>query len=204
MLRIKLGMRGALVYSWNRYIRRSHLPAVGSTQGRTDIFKFYDFLNYQPFGKTGSLEAQDMRTINWVIPDFGVGSGGHLNIFRLIVQLERRGYQCHIVIVGHTHFNSGEEARKAIREHFFPINAEVSIGESSLKPAAITVATSWITAYPVRNFQGTRHRCYFVQDYEPYFYAHGSDYCFAEATYRMGFYGITAGGWLAGKLAVMP
>ncbi|MDP2786087.1 MAG: glycosyltransferase family 4 protein [Sulfurimicrobium sp.] len=196
-------MRGLLIYLWNRYIKHSHchLPAAGFTQGRTDIFKFYDFLNYKPFGETGSLDAQDMRTVNWVIPDVGIGSGGHLNIFRLIVQLEQRGYQCRVIIIGHTHFNSGEEARKVIREHFFPINAEVSIGESSMKPANITVATSWITAYPVRNFQGTSHRCYFVQDYEPYFYAHGSDYYFAEATYRMGFYGITAGGWLAGKLA---
>lgn len=196
MLQAKLGLRGLLVYVWNRYIR-GH-GRYRSTAG-SDIIGAYDFLRFEPFG--GEPPAAADRTVNWVIPDVGIGGGGHLNIFRLIVQLEQRGYQCRVIIVGHTHFNSGAEARNTIREHFFPINAEVSIGESSLKPAAITVATSWITAYPVRNFQATRHRCYFVQDYEPYFYAHGSDYCFAEATYRMGFYGITAGGWLAGKLA---
>lgn len=201
MLRAKLGTRGLLVHLWKRYISRSHLPAACSTQGGTDIFKFYDFLNYRPFGETGSLNAQEMRTINWVIPNFGIGSGGHINIFRLIFMLEQRGYTCRVIIAGYTQCNSGDEARESIRKHFFPIDAEVSIGESSLKPAAITVATSWITAYPVRNFQGTLHRCYFVQDYEPYFYARGSDYCFAEATYRMGFHGITAGGWLAEKLA---
>ncbi len=203
MLRMKLGMRGLAVYLWNRYVmrRHHHLPADVCTQGRTDIFKFYNFLHYQPFGGTGPLDTHQGRTINWVIPDFGVGSGGHLNIFRLIFLLEQRGYNCRVIITGHTHCNSGEEARESIRRHFFPIDAEVSLGESSLKPAAITVATSWTTAYPVRNFQGTLHRCYFVQDYEPYFYARGSDYCFAEATYRMGFLGITAGGWLADKLA---
>lgn len=201
MLRVKLGTRGLLVYLWRRFARRSHVPTAGFTEGRTDIFKFYDFLNCKPLGDAGSLDADDRRTINWVIPDFGIGSGGHLNIFRLIFLLEQRGYQCRVIIVGHTHCISGEQARRSIRDHFFPIEAEVSIGESSLKPAAITVATSWITAYPVRNFQGTHHRCYFVQDYEPYFYARGSDYSFAEATYRMGFRGITAGGWLAEKLA---
>lgn len=195
MLHIKLGLRGLLVYLWSRYIKKQG-GSIGS-----DVIGVYDFLRLESFGGEPPSVADAARTVNWVIPDFGIGSGGHLNIFRLILQLEQRGYQCRVIIVGHTHFNSGEEASKAIREHFFPINAEVSIGESSLKPAAITVATSWITAYSVRNFQGTRHRCYFVQDYEPYFYAHGSDYCFAEATYRMGFYGITAGGWVAGKLA---
>jgi glycosyltransferase involved in cell wall biosynthesis len=85
--------------------------------------------------------------------------------------------------------------------HFFPINAEVSIGEQSLKPAKYTIATSWITAYTVYSFKATQHRCYFVQDYEPYFFPHGSDYCFAETTYRMGLHGITAGDWLANKLA---
>jgi len=198
MLHTKLGLRGLLVYLWNRYIRRHGYQP--STTG-SDIIGAYDFLRFEPFGGEPPSVTDAARTINWVIPDFGVGSGGHLNIFRLIFLLEQRGYQCRVIIVGHTHCNSGDEARESIRKHFFPINARVSIGESSLEPAAITVATSWITAYPVRNFQGTHHRCYFVQDYEPYFYAHGSDYCFAEATYRMGFYGITAGGWLAGKLA---
>lgn len=197
MLHAKLGFRGLLVYLWNRYITRHGCQAVAAG---SDIIAAYDFLRYEPFGEPPSASVS-ARTVNWVIPDVGIGSGGHLNIFRLIVQLEQRGYQCRVIIVGHTHFNSGEEARKTIREHFFPINAEVSIGASSMKPAAITVATSWITAYPVRNFQGTRHRCYFVQDYEPYFYARGSDYYFAEATYRMGFHGITAGNWLADKLA---
>jgi glycosyltransferase involved in cell wall biosynthesis len=45
-------------------------------------------------------------------------------------------------------------------------------------------------------------RCYFVQDFEPYFFAPGSQYAFAEQTYRWGFHGITAGRWLAHKLQV--
>lgn len=198
MLFAKLGWHGLLVYLWNRYVvsRRYQSIVTG-----TNVIGVYDFLRFNPFGDVPSLATATTRSINWVIPDVGIGGGGHLNIFRLIVQLEQCGFDCRVVIVGHTHFNSGNEARALIREHFFPINAEVSIGELSLKPAAITVATSWITAYSVRNFQGTCYRCYFVQDYEPYFYAHGSDYCFAEATYSMGFYGITAGTWLAEKLA---
>jgi glycosyltransferase involved in cell wall biosynthesis len=66
-----------------------------------------------------------------------------------------------------------------------------------MKPAWATVATSWTTAYSVRDFQATLHKFYFVQDFEPAFYPVGSEYCLAEETYRFGFYGITAGPWLS-------
>lgn len=65
-----------------------------------------------------------------------------------------------------------------------------------MKFAHATVATSWTTAYYVRKFQNTISKFYFVQDFEPHFYAHGSEYEFAENTYKMGFRGITAGDWL--------
>jgi len=41
---------------------------------------------------------------------------------------------------------------------------------------------------------------YFVQDFEPAFYAAGSEALLAEATFRFGFHGVTAGRWLAGRL----
>ena len=165
-----------------------------------DIFKYFDYVSFQPFGEKYNLKkTDDARTINWVVPDFNIGGGGHLNIFRLIYLLEKIGYQCRVVII-QTKYTSAEDAGNDIRTHFYPIKAKVSIGQESLEPAAITVATSWITAYVVRNFQSTLHKCYFVQDYEPYFYPQGSQYAFAEATYKLGFHGITAGDWLSKKL----
>ena len=47
-------------------------------------------------------------------------------------------------------------------------------------------------------------RMYFVQDYEPLFYPAGSHYLLAEATYRLGLHGITAGRWLAQKVRGRP
>lgn len=165
---------------------------------RIDIFQAYDYIPYQPFGAPYSLSTQD-RTINWVIPDIHIGSGGHLNAFRLIYLLEKLGFTNRILVI-QSRFESSEEVRNIIREHFYPIEAKVMLDKAELQPAAITVATSWISAYIVRNFQSTQYRCYFVQDYEPFFYPRGSEYMFAEASYRFGFYGITAGDWLAHKL----
>jgi O-antigen biosynthesis protein len=203
VLLVKLGVSGVIKYIWNLSIQKTRrlFRMIIGYQGHVDVFEHYEFLTRDFFGDKYLPGIHNVRVINWVIPDVGIGSGGHLNIFRLIMHLEQCGYVCRIIIVGGSQFASGENARATIREHFFPINAEVSIGEASLQPAQFTIATSWITAYSVRNFQGAGNRCYFVQDFEPFFYAHGSDYYFAEETYRMGFFCITAGQWLANKLS---
>lgn len=168
---------------------------------KTRIIDYYDFVNPHSFGS--SIEAGDVpsTTINWVVPPFGFGSGGHLNIFRFVQHLENEGFDCRIVVVGEPQPLSAEQARKQINSWFFKIKGKVYLGIDSAPPAYITIATSWITAYYVRSFQPTIHRCYFVQDFEPYFYAAGAEYAWAEETYRFGFFGITAGTWLKDKLA---
>lgn len=58
------------------------------------------------------------------------------------------------------------------------------------------MATHWST---VRVAESVKNRVgeiiYFVQDYEPSFYAMGSEHVLAEATYRKGLYAITSGIW---------
>ncbi len=191
----KVGFWGAIRYSFYRlFAGRQPLPL---THGMSQPVEFYRYIYAQPFGETAVV---DSNVINWVIPEFQIGSGGHLNIFRVIKKLEDLGFVCRINIDGETHFTSAEEARDCVREHFFPIDAEVSIGRQGLKPAAATFATGWDTAYTVRDFRGSGKKYYFVQDFEPDFFALGSEAVFAENTYRFGFRGITAGGWLADKL----
>ena len=186
-----LGLRGTAHYARQRF-----LPAPPPPAGKLDVVSFYRFLEIPPEVPTPTAPIPE-RTLNWVIPSFQLGSGGHLNIFRMVYFLEKLGYRHHLVIVGETPYRSGEDARRQIREHFVALEASVGIGEASLRPAEFTVATSWDTAYPVRRFAETRHRIYFIQDMEAYFFPQSSSYAFAEATYRFGFIGITAGAWLA-------
>ncbi|MEH6518553.1 MAG: glycosyltransferase family 4 protein [Halioglobus sp.] len=191
----KTGFIGAVRYSFYRLLSgRQPLPL---THGMSQPVEFYRYVYAEPFGDTAET---DNNVINWVIPEFQVGSGGHLNIFRVIKKLEDLGFVCRINIDGETHFTSAKEARDCVRENFFPIEAEVSIGRDGLLPAAATFATGWDTAYTVRDFRGSGKKYYFVQDFEPDFFALGSEAVFAENTYRFGFRGITAGDWLAEKL----
>lgn len=169
-----------------------------------DVINFYDFV--LPRQAVAGAHVIDLSkiprgTINWVIPTFGIGSGGHINIFRFVRGLELSGYKCHISIMGVSDFANGEEARRSILKNFEPLNAQVTMGLDEDDCHWLTIATSWPTAYAVRNVQRTVHKVYFVQDFEPEFYARGSDYLFAEDTYRFGFRGITAGNWLAEKLS---
>jgi glycosyltransferase involved in cell wall biosynthesis len=52
------------------------------------------------------------------------------------------------------------------------------------------IATLWTSAYPVLHLRQARAKFYFVQDFEPEFYAAGAASAFAEETYRFGFPGI--------------
>lgn len=169
--------------------------------GKVSITKQYDALLGVEFGPEIDTQHLSPKTINWFIPPVGKGSGGHLNIFRFIRNLDDLGYQNNIVIVGEPSPKSAEVARREISEWFFPLRASVYVGEDDSIPASwFAMATSWPTAYFVRRFRGCRNKCYFVQDYEPWFYPAGSDALLAEATYRFGFAAFTAGGWLAQKL----
>lgn len=166
---------------------------------RPSPVKFYSYIYSKPFGCRDNKDCDGI--INWVIPDFDVGSGGHLTIFRVINVLEKEGFICRIVIDGESKFSDGEAAKRCIVENFVNIQADVAIGRDELKPAAATFATSWNTAYTVRDYKFSGKKYYFVQDFEPFFYAHGSEYFFAEQTYRFGLKGIVAGGWLESKLS---
>lgn len=184
-------------------------PHAGPSSGiaallkKTDVIGFYDFVLTADAGVMSASDSADLdqRTINWLIPDFGIGSGGHLNIFRYIQMLEARGYKNTICLIGGHRHSSPAQAKALICEHFFQLEAEVVFGAENLKSAYFSFATSWITAYALRGFGATAHKLYFVQDFEPAFYAHGSEYDFAEQTYKLGFTGVCAGNWLSEKLS---
>jgi len=56
-----------------------------------------------------------------------------------------------------------------------------------LPAAQIAVCTLWTTAYAMLRYNRTRRKFYFMQDYEPMFYAGGDLSMAIEATYRFGY-----------------
>jgi glycosyltransferase involved in cell wall biosynthesis len=140
------------------------------------------------------------QVIGWVVPPVGPGSGGHLNIFRFVRYLEGRGHTCRVYIYDPHKTQPPATTAQVLRDHYSPMRATVEPDFSTFAGCDAIFATSWETAYPVRNARVDASKFYFVQDFEPSFYPVGTDSVLAENTYRFGLYGITAGSWLAQKL----
>lgn len=181
-----------------RMIVRRLRSGPGQWRG-VEVLKQYDFVLSK--SEIPTVGAPKPNTLLWIIPDFNVGSGGHTTIFRIVHHLESKGYESTILVVGQGVHVSAESAKKDIVEHFFPLRAEVLLEGDEIATTEFVVATSWHTAYYARRIASSTRKLYFVQDYEPYFCAMGSEYIFSENTYRFDFFGITAGNWLASRLA---
>lgn len=140
-------------------------------------------------------------TVAWVCRPVSDGvSGGHTTMFRLLSALEQAGHTC-IIYLDDRHGWSLEQHRRTIRSSWPWVQAEVRDVADGIEDADAIFATAWETAYVVLASPARGVRFYLVQDFEPSFYPAGSDALLAEATYRFGFHGVTAGRWLAQVLA---
>ena len=117
-------------------------------------------------------------------------------MFRMVEALERAGHTCVVYIYDRDGWEI-EQHRRATRAWWPGVRAEVRDLAAGIDDSHAIFATSWDTAYPVLASPAKGARCYFIQDFEPSFYPAGSTALLAEATYRFGFHGVTAGRWLA-------
>ena len=194
-----------------RFIKRRGLRGVMEkiklVTPKIEVLKHLEFIMDReeiPFRKAEfeTHKNDDIILLNWIIPEMGIGSGGHINIFRFISNLEKMDFHSRVYLYLSPNYKDNESVRKFTKEHFSILdsNVELFYDVSEISFAHATIATSWQTAYYVRNYNNTISKCYFVQDFEPYFYPMGSYYEFAENTYKFGLKGITAGDWLKDKL----
>jgi O-antigen biosynthesis protein len=138
-------------------------------------------------------------TIAWVCTPPGPGSGGHTTMFRLVAAFEQAGHRC-ILYLQDNHGWSVQQHERVIRSWWPWMKADVRDAATGIDDAHAIFATAWETAYPVLASPARGLRFYLVQDFEPFFYPAGSESLLAEATYRFGFHGVTAGRWLADLL----
>ena len=138
-------------------------------------------------------------TVAWVCVPPRSGSGGHTTMFRMAAALERAGHTC-VIYLHDRHGWSLDQHERTIRAWWPWLRADVRDLADGIEDAHAVFASAWQTVYPVLASPALGVRCYFVQDFEPAFVPAGSEALLAEATYRFGFHGVTAGGWLAEKL----
>ena len=180
---------------------------IKEMDNQMDIPGFFDYIMddekiiFENNEREELLNGKD-TIINWVIPEMGIGSGGHINIFRFVQKLQDMGFKNRVYIFKSNALDS-DQAFISFIDQYYNLdtkNIELHYDVAGMKPAHALIATSWQTAYFVRKFDKVISKFYFVQDFEPYFFAVGSEYTFAENTYKFGLRGITAGDWLKDKL----
>ena len=195
-----------------RFVRRRGIRGIAEkchlVPRKNEFLKHYEFLTSEehvPLDKNEYEKHKDdeIKILNWIIPEMGEGSGGHINIFRFVSFLEDMGFHSRLYLVlSPTYRNDNKRFRQTLSEMFPILDKRVEafwdIKEAGFAHA--TIATAWQTAYFVKNFDNTISKFYFVQDYDPYFFPMGAFYQFAEDTYKFGFRGITAGDWLKNVL----
>lgn len=147
--------------------------------------------------KPSNVYERKSLKIHWVIPNYGVGGGGHMTIFRTIHWLEYFGHECTIWVSGENDFNVSDAYERILKYYQF-VKADVKLLSKDLVNSIgdIVFATSWDTAFIVESCSGFKERFYFVQDYEPAFYARGSRGVLAEETYNLDLNCICASPWL--------
>lgn len=138
--------------------------------------------------------------VNWVMSPPS-GGGGHQNIFRFVEHLDKLGYKNNIYLYSTFDDMTIGQAKENVSAYCKAKNLTFHRYKGSMAKADVVFATGWETAYPVFNDKTDAYKMYFVQDFEPYFYPVGTDYILAENTYRFGFHGVTAGGFLRHKLS---
>lgn len=140
----------------------------------------------------------------WIMSPPGANSGGHQNIFRFLKFLEDAGHDVRIYLYSAVRAVDLAEVRRLLSASTsYPrLNASIEWMPAAGLPADLDAvfATSWETAYASFTDAVDARRFYFVQDFEPLFSPMSTEAVLAENTYRFGFFGITAGRWLATKL----
>lgn len=138
-----------------------------------------------------------MKTIAWLIPTFGEGSGGIRTILQNADYLSKNGFQCDLYIGGDE--NVDDVRKKIEKKYGINIEGKIVNGYSLLGKYDLAIATYYATARIVSR-SSARKKLYFIQDYEPWFFPMSINYLDADDSYKYGLTGVTIGRWLAKKI----
>ena len=140
------GVRSAISTGIRRLFVSKNRSLLHDADGRIDIVGHYSNILGTEHGSARTGKLIDDKTMQWVIPDFGFGSGGHLNIFRFINNLADLGYKQRLVIIPPYKWKDADAAREMIASWYAPLKADIALGIEGFRSSHITFATGWQTA----------------------------------------------------------
>ncbi len=167
-----------------------------------------DWTTPKLFNGAANAGVDGRYRVAWIISPPSRSSGGHQTAFRFMRFLEEAGHELTLYLYSAPRYPvvNADHVKRMTHEEggYSDLDADIRLYDPVEGLEAgydAVIASDWESAYAAYRYEGQAKRYYFVQDFEPYFFAAGSDYVLAENTYRFGFHGITAGRWLANKLS---
>jgi hypothetical protein len=150
--------------------------------------------------ETVQVQGDRPLRVGWLTTPPSAGSGGHTTMFRMIQALERAGHECVILLYDRHHGDLATHSA-VIRAAWPWIRAEVHSVDDGLATVDACVATGWPTAHVLASRPFDGQGFYFIQDFEPFFFPHGSEYELAADTYRFGLTNIALGHMVQDRLS---
>ena len=148
----------------------------------------------------GQLPTGTPATIGFVCTPAGPASGGHTTLFRMVSGLRGRGHRC-ILFLYDVYGGDFERNVERMRTDWPTLDVDYRDARQPITGVDACFASSWETAHVLAVRGAARmHRFYFVQDFEPFFYPHGSLWSLAADTYRFGFVNVALGAAVAEML----
>jgi glycosyltransferase involved in cell wall biosynthesis len=167
-------------------LAEQHLKSIVTGPGRTPV--------------SASFDPMQMR-IDWIIPDFAPGAGGHSAIFKAAYWLEQRGHNVSIWLDYPSGRTEATATYQEILRDFQSLRGPVRILEAKdVISTDVLLATDRWTVWSALKHGDAKLFGYFVQDFEPYFYPLGAEYFLAAHTYDQGLFCICSSKWLATKM----
>lgn len=178
-----------------REAKRKLLSLMHDVQARFDKVKVNSLLKNYTTDVIQNERPVQVKSVIFIITRMVRFSGGQTSILRLGTELSKQGFE-----VGYAVYKSQSKQEMQICASS---NLEGFLGNlytmhdlDDLKNILIpdvVVATSWDTVTYAKKFSS--YRMYFVQDYEPYFYAFGEQFFMAKKTYEQGLHMVSLGNW---------
>lgn len=156
------------------------------------VTSIYDKLD---FNKIDNISIENIGRIIFIIPGMVKYSGGLTSILRLGTQISKKYEVKYASYVE----NDVESMKEAAYSNLNNYKGDIlNLSDLVITSNDILVATFWESVYYIKNLKG--YKMYFVQDYEPYFYAYGEKYILAAKTYEMGLHIVSLGKWNLKKI----
>lgn len=151
--------------------------------------------NLQTYGR--ETKPAKGTPVVWYIPNWLYWwGGGHLTLLRFAHLIEKRGINTVIFVYDNHGWPTVEKLRADLDEACPGHTIKLETDIKKLPVGHVAIASSWQSVFSALEAPTPSERFYFMQEYESLLYPGGTQAEQANASYKMGFKGITGGGWL--------